>query len=318
VALPGGGGAVSFKYDPFGRRIQKSSPAGTINYVYDGANIVAEYDAAGTLQASYVQGAGIDQPLSLTRAAATSYYHADGLGSITSLTNSVGSIVATYSTDTFGRSLTSTGTIVNPFRYTAREWDSEIGAYYYRARYYHASDGRFLNEDPARWVAGVNGYLYVRNQAAILTDPTGLIDIPGGPQWKCLVCTVYAEARGLNKACQQAVASVILNRVGEARAKGRVATICSIVSAEGQFDGFGNKNYKQCMTCRVGSRSEAELQETIKNLSPGPISMLDGATFFGNNSAGIIRYFEDKVGLTRIPFSACPELVFYGDPGDIR
>jgi RHS repeat-associated protein len=156
VALPGGGGTVSFKYDPFGRRIQKSSPAGTINYVYDGANIVAEYDAGGTLQASYVQGAGIDQPLSMTRAAATSYYHADGLGSITSLTSNVGSIVATYTTDTFGRPLASTGTVVNPFRYTGREWDSEIGAYYYRARYYDAANGRFRSEDPIQFNAGVN------------------------------------------------------------------------------------------------------------------------------------------------------------------
>ena len=178
VALPGGGGAVSFKYDPFGRRIQKSSPAGTINYVYDGANIFAEYDAAGTLQASYVQGAGIDQPLSLTRAAATSYYHADGLGSITSLTNSVGSIVATYSTDTFGRPLASTGTVVNPFRYTGREWDSEIGAYYYRARYYDAANGRFRSEDPIRFNAGVNFYTYVTNSPANATDPTGTSALP--------------------------------------------------------------------------------------------------------------------------------------------
>jgi YD repeat-containing protein len=29
VTLPGGGGTVYFKYDPFGRRINKSSPSGT-------------------------------------------------------------------------------------------------------------------------------------------------------------------------------------------------------------------------------------------------------------------------------------------------
>src|SRR6185437_15626561 len=32
VALPGTGGTVSFKYDPFGRRIQKSSSNATTNY----------------------------------------------------------------------------------------------------------------------------------------------------------------------------------------------------------------------------------------------------------------------------------------------
>jgi YD repeat-containing protein len=80
---------VSFMYDPFGRRIQKSSAAGTTNYVYDGANIVAEFDAAGTLVARYSQGQGIDQP--------AAYYNADGLGSITSLRDVNGSVIATYS-----------------------------------------------------------------------------------------------------------------------------------------------------------------------------------------------------------------------------
>jgi hypothetical protein len=34
--------AVSFKYDPFGRRIYKSSSAGTSIYVYDKNNLIEE------------------------------------------------------------------------------------------------------------------------------------------------------------------------------------------------------------------------------------------------------------------------------------
>ncbi len=41
----------------------------------------------------------------------------------------------------------STGTLNNPFSYTGREFDSETGLYYYRARYYDPSAGRFLSED---------------------------------------------------------------------------------------------------------------------------------------------------------------------------
>ncbi len=44
VALPGTGGTVSFKYDPFGRRVQKNSSSGTTVYAYDGASIADEYD----------------------------------------------------------------------------------------------------------------------------------------------------------------------------------------------------------------------------------------------------------------------------------
>jgi YD repeat-containing protein len=45
-AVVPGTGTVAFKYDPFGRRIQKSSPLGTTNYLYDGSNLLAEIDNA--------------------------------------------------------------------------------------------------------------------------------------------------------------------------------------------------------------------------------------------------------------------------------
>jgi hypothetical protein len=38
------GGTTIFKYDPFGRRIQKSGPLGTTNYLYDGPNLLEEFD----------------------------------------------------------------------------------------------------------------------------------------------------------------------------------------------------------------------------------------------------------------------------------
>lgn len=84
VTLPGSGGTVSFKYDPFGRRIQKSSTSGTINYLYDGSNSLEEVDTTGNLVARYTQTQNIDEPLAMLRSGTTSFYNADGLGSITS------------------------------------------------------------------------------------------------------------------------------------------------------------------------------------------------------------------------------------------
>lgn len=40
--------SVSFKYDPFGRRIYKSSSSGTSVYAYDGDNLVEETNSSGT------------------------------------------------------------------------------------------------------------------------------------------------------------------------------------------------------------------------------------------------------------------------------
>jgi len=81
VTLPGAGGTVTFKYDPFGRRIYKSSSNGTSIYAYDGDNLAEETNSSGTVVARYTQGEDIDEPLAVLRSSTTSYYQADGLGS---------------------------------------------------------------------------------------------------------------------------------------------------------------------------------------------------------------------------------------------
>ena len=189
AALPGGN--VSFKYDPFGRRIQKSSAAGTINYLYDGSNVIEEVDSSGTQLARYSQGSGIDQPLSMARGGATSFYQGDGLGSVTSLTNASGLITDTYAYDSSGNLTTSSGTTNNSYRYAGREWDSETGLYYYRARYYDPQIGRFLSEDPGRFSAGVNFYEYAGNNPVVFTDPSGLRTKAKSSTWSGLDDLLY-------------------------------------------------------------------------------------------------------------------------------
>ncbi|HXJ17152.1 MAG TPA: RHS repeat-associated core domain-containing protein, partial [Candidatus Polarisedimenticolia bacterium] len=66
-----------------------------------------------------------------------------------------------------------------PFQYTARESDSETGLYYYRARYYEPTSGRFPSEDPWRFYSDVNFYPYVDNDPTVLIDPYGLYTCVG-------------------------------------------------------------------------------------------------------------------------------------------
>jgi RHS repeat-associated protein len=95
------------------------------------------------------------------------------LGSIASLTGGSGQLANSYVYDSFGNLTASTGTLTNPFQYTGREFDSETGLYYYRARYYDATSGRFLSEDSLGHQAGVNFYSYVENSPVNLLDPSG-------------------------------------------------------------------------------------------------------------------------------------------------
>jgi len=174
VNLSGSGGTVSYRYDPLGRRIYKSSSSGTSIYAYDADNIVEETNTAGSPVARYSQGLNIDEPLAALRSGSTSYYEADGLGSLTSLTNVAGALANTYTYDTFGNLVASSTSIVNNFRYAGREWEPETSLYYYRARYYDQVAGRFLSEDPITFDGGPNFYAYVKNEAASYRDPFGL------------------------------------------------------------------------------------------------------------------------------------------------
>ncbi len=163
---------MTFKYDPFGRRIYKSSSSGTSIYAYDSDSLIEEVSSSGTAVARYTQSGLIDEPLAVLRSGATSYYHADGVGSVTSLSNATGSLAQTYGYDSFGKQTSSSGSLTNPFQYTAREFDTETNLYYYRARYYDPLAGRFLGEDPSN--VGGGQYLYVGNSPTNWVDPSGL------------------------------------------------------------------------------------------------------------------------------------------------
>jgi RHS repeat-associated protein len=156
------------------KAVTVNSVTTTTNYIYDGANVLEELDTSGHVLARYSQGAGIDQPLAELRSGTTSFYEADGLGSITSLSISAAALVNTYTYRTFGKLSVSTGTLTNPFQYTARDLDGESGFNYYRSRYYDQNTGRFINEDPIGFAGGINKFTYVGNNATNFIDPFGL------------------------------------------------------------------------------------------------------------------------------------------------
>jgi RHS repeat-associated protein len=143
-------------------------------FAYDGDNLIEETNSSGGAVARYTQTQNIDEPLSMLRSSATSYYQADGLDSIISLTNSSGASAQTYAYDSFGKVTASSGSLVNSFQYTGRELDSETGLYYYRARYYDPGAGRFLSEDPITFTGGIDFYSYVENNPTEFTDALGL------------------------------------------------------------------------------------------------------------------------------------------------
>jgi len=175
-----GMGTTTFRYDPFGRRIQKLGPLGTTNYLYDGVNILETTDQNGNAIARYTTTRALDEKFVELSSGTYGYYEQDGVGSVTSLSGTTGTLANTYTLDSFGRLTGSTGNLANPFGFTGRDLDPETGLNYYRARYYDPNLGRFISPDPIGFGAGVNFYRYVENNPVLLTDPFGLCP-PDGP-----------------------------------------------------------------------------------------------------------------------------------------
>jgi len=176
-------GAVPFAFSPAKGTVRSSL------FAYDGDNLTEEANSSGTEVASYSQGLNIDEPLAMDRSSVASFYEADGLGSVTSLSSSAGALAETYTRDSFGKQTGSTGSITNPFQYTARESDVETGLYYYRARYFDPNAGKFLSEDPVGFLGGGNFYAYVGNSAPNFDDPLGLAECVYSISQHTMTCT---------------------------------------------------------------------------------------------------------------------------------
>ncbi|GEM_PF-2958463 len=181
--VPGSGGGadweqITYTYDPSGRRIAKDVDGVVTRYLYDGDHCIAEYDANDVQLRKYIHGPCIDEPICMIEAAGgyagTYYYHYDALGSVVALSDADGDTVQVYEYDVYGQVAASDPNHPNRFMFTGREFDKETGLYYYRARYYNPTIGRFLQTDPIGYGADINWYAYCGNNSVARNDPSGL------------------------------------------------------------------------------------------------------------------------------------------------
>jgi RHS repeat-associated protein len=185
------GNVSQYFYNGEGVRLQKIENGKTTRYVIDTNNdlsqTLCETDTTGSITAYYVYGIGLAYKVDPN--GTHSYYSSDPVGSITALTNDVGTVVNSYAYDPFGHETVVKESVTNPFRYNGQYGVSTEanGLLFLRSRYYDPNLGRFLTADiPTEHFnssQALNRYYFVSNNPIRLIDPSGLSWIDTGISW---------------------------------------------------------------------------------------------------------------------------------------
>ena len=171
-------GTVAMLYDGDGNRVAKTVNNVTTRYLVDDLNPtgypqVVEELVNNTVQRQYTYGLErISENQFVNSTWTPSFYGQDGSGSVRQLTNAADGVTDTYDYDAFGNKVNSTGTTPNNYLYRGEQYDSDLGLYYLRARYYNPVTGRFLNVDPMAG-QGQRRYEYAAADPVNGKDPSG-------------------------------------------------------------------------------------------------------------------------------------------------
>jgi RHS repeat-associated protein len=170
-------GDMSFSYDHSGQRVKSVNSSSGEETIYinpyleirDGELIYYLY-AGGQRVASIKDYGTPEQEIT--------YFHQDHLGGIALATDEEGVVVQVNDYYPFGSSLLTsqlTSTEVN-HSFTDKEYEEDLGLYYFEARWMDTNTGRFVSPDPLDGMT----YTYAANNPLIIIDPTGLYEVETG------------------------------------------------------------------------------------------------------------------------------------------
>jgi RHS repeat-associated protein len=188
TTIDDGNTLLSFQYDNKGQRIKKiyEDDLGIITdttYVNGFYTIVNDRADKSISDGNYIIATKRNNDVNDIH-----YTHSNHIGSTAAVTDKDGLKESGYLFLPYGELwVNENENAFQPDRmYTAQVFDQESGLYYFNARYYDATIGRFINVDPVQ--DGTNWYVYCSNNPLSFKDPTGLF-----------TSRLYGDAKVYNK-----------------------------------------------------------------------------------------------------------------------
>ena len=187
-----GAGTTTFSYDENGLRTRKAVNGTVTDYYYNGSVLIGmvtgtgntavhqffSYDASGNV-------VSVDYSSDGGSTFTTYYYLRNGQNDVVKLIDGSGSTVVEYIYDSWGRVVTTSGTLATtlgldqPFRYRGYVYDMETGWYYLQSRYYSPETCRFISADvllsTGQGVLGHNCFAYCLGNPVCRSDSGGAV-----------------------------------------------------------------------------------------------------------------------------------------------
>lgn len=177
-------GGTTLAYDPLNRLYGVTQNGAGTSFQYDGDDNTAVY-VSGSIARRYVYLPG-GQPIVWYEGAGLTdrrYLQADERGSVVRVADSNGNTLTYDKYDEFGVPASGNS---GRFQYTGQAWIGNVGLYYYKARFYAPTIGRFMQTDPVGYADGMGWYNYAQGDPVNKTDRSGLTSFlsnssPGTP-----------------------------------------------------------------------------------------------------------------------------------------
>jgi RHS repeat-associated protein len=175
-----GGVIYTYTYNDQGIRTSVSNGTTTTEYFLEGSLVLFEKTGNDAIYYTY----DVDGSLLSMNYNDDEYFYIKNLqGDIIEIVDASGNTVARYRYDAWGNIVhfwdSGLGIAdINPYRYRSYRFDTETGLYYFNARYYDSSIGRFISADSINYLdpsneQGLNLYAYGNNNPVMHVDPSG-------------------------------------------------------------------------------------------------------------------------------------------------